>query len=397
MARICKGRVKYGGDDNYHIFLNSVQGISRIIRLAGLAPEDCRIVCSVSEEAARQNREKLPPGFSIGSTTGPAKLFNFYTSTCFEGQDIYDVNGRTFIVSEKYRDHTKMDIQTSLLQICGRIRDSRYRTEITQLYAFSKYKEVSREEFEAEINREVAQAELNAQAYDRLVGAERERFIKDFLPTSPYIGVDSNGRIVLDRNLANYEIVNYNIVNGIYRSQVNMVAALKGVGLKVITKTDVPDEELESLKSIERTPFKEIFEDYCSLKGGYDLSFRANRIELEKPLVVEAYTKLGPDRVRELKYHVSNIKRELVKLAHETLDTKVFLLIDPQLEKGVAILKSEIKELLEKAYRALGINYKAKATDLNKWYNLRETTKRDKDGKPKASFVIVSSKVRINR
>ena len=60
--------------------------------------------------------------------------------------------------------------------------------------------------------------------------------------------------------------------------------------------------------------------------------------------------------------------------------------------RSVAILKSEIKGLLEKAYRALGINYKAKATDLNKWYNLRETTKRGKDGKPKASFVIVFPK-----
>ena len=156
MARICKCRVKHGGDENYHIFLNSVQGISKIIRLAGLVPEDCRIVCSVSEDSARQNQEKLPPGFSIGSTIEPVRLFNFYTSTCFEGQDIFDENGRTFIVSEKYKDQTKMDIQTSLLQICGRIRDSRYRTEITQFYSFSKYKDVSREEFEAEINREVA-------------------------------------------------------------------------------------------------------------------------------------------------------------------------------------------------------------------------------------------------
>lgn len=142
MARICKGRVKHGGKDNYHIFLNSVQGISRIIRLAGLMPEDCRIVCSQSEDSRNRNQNKLPLGFTIGSTTDPVKLFNFYTSTCFEGQDIFDENGRTFIVSEKYRDYTKMDIQTSLLQICGRIRDSKYRTEITQLYSFSKYKDL---------------------------------------------------------------------------------------------------------------------------------------------------------------------------------------------------------------------------------------------------------------
>ena len=68
--------------------------------------------------------------------------------------------------------------------------------------------------------------------------------------------------------------------------------------------------------------------------------------------------KIGHEcKVRQMKYHIYNIKRELVKVKHETLDTKIFLLIDPLLEKGVAIPRSEIKELLEKAYGTLGINY----------------------------------------
>ena len=263
-------------------------------------------------------------------------------------------------------------------------------------------KDVSREEFIANLDKAVAIAEQNAKAYDQTIGAERERLIRDHLPKSPYIGVDGDGRIILDRNLANYEIVNYNIVNGIYRSQVNMVSALKGAGLNVSAsqEEDAPDEELEELKSIERTSFKEIFEEYCSLKAKpikYDLSFRESRIAQEKPLVVEAYMKLGPEKVRQMKYHIYNIKRELVKLSHETQDVKIFLLIDPLLEKGVAIPRSEIKELLEKAYRTLGINYKAKATELKRWYNLRETTKRGKDGKPIACFVVVSAKIKVGQ
>lgn len=369
MARQCKARVKYGGSDHFHIFLNSVNGISKIIGYAGLNPEDCRIVCSQSEDARDRNQEKLPPGFTIGSTIDPVKLFNFYTSTCFEGQDILDENGRIFIVSEKYKNHTKLDIQTSLLQICGRIRDSKYRLEINQLYGTSRYMDVTREEFMASLDAEVAAAEINAKAYDQTVGAERERLIKNHLPKSHFIGVDGDGKIVLDKTFANIEIVNYNIVNGIYRSQVNMVSALKNAGLNVATSTeeDAPDEELEELKSIERTPFKDIFEEYCKLKertGLYDLSFRESRIALEKPLVVEAYNKLGPEKVREMKYHVSNIKRELVKVKHETLDTKVFLLIDPLFEKGVAIPNAQIKAILQKVYKELGVTEKAAATHL---------------------------------
>ncbi|MBO7506903.1 MAG: hypothetical protein J6T67_05925 [Paludibacteraceae bacterium] len=372
MARQCKARVKFGGTDHFHIFLNSVRGISKIIGYAGLQPEDCRIVCSQSSEDAQlRNQRTLPRGFSIGSTIDPVRLFNFYTSTCFEGCDILDEDGRIFIVSEKYKDHTMLDIQTSLLQICGRIRNSKYKLEITQLYGTSVYKDVTLEEFMANLNAEVAAAEINAKAYDQTVGAERERLINNHLTKSHYIGVDGDGRIVLDRTFANIEIVNYNIVNGVYRSQVNMVSALKSADLNVIASSeeDAPDEELEELKSIERTPFKEIFEEYCRLKersGLYDLSFRESRIALEKPLVVEAYKKLGPEKVREMNYHISNIKRELVKVKHETLDVKVFLLIDPLLEKGVAITRAQIKAILQKAYDDLGVTERAAASHLNR-------------------------------
>ncbi len=114
-------------------------------------------------------------------------------------------------------------------------------------------------------------------------------------------------------------------------------------------------------------------------------------------MVVEAYMMLGPEKVRQMKYHIYNIKQELVKLSHETQDVKIFLLIDPKPEKGVAIPRSEIKEQLENAYKTLGINYKAKATELKRWYNLRETTKRGSDGKPIACFVIVSAKITVGR
>ena len=67
-----------------------------------------------------------------------------------------------------------------------------------------------------------------------------------------------------------------------------------------------------------------------------------------------------------MNYHVSNIKRELVKVKHETLDTKIVLLIDPLLEKGVAITKAQIKAILQKAYNDLGITEKAAANHLNR-------------------------------
>ena len=63
--------------------------------------------------------------------------------------------------------------------------------------------------------------------------------------------------------------------------------------------------ELDELKSIERTPFKDIFEEYVELcKDKFNLNcFRKSRIEVEKPLVKEAYEKLGAGKVREMKFN----------------------------------------------------------------------------------------------
>ena len=98
-----------------------------------------------------------------------------------------------------------------------------------------------------------------------------------------------------------------------------------------------------------------------------------------------------------MKYHQSNIKREILKREHETLDTKVFLLLDGQLPKQVAIPKTEIVERLDAIYKELKVQKKAKATDIKAWYNIKETTKRGADGKTLACFCIISSLLSTKR
>lgn len=70
----------------------------------------------------------------------------------------------------------------------------------------------------------------------------------------------------------------------------------------------------------------------------------------------------GPAEVKELKYHQSHMK--LLKQMLETLDMKVFLILDALLPKQVAIPKKEIVEKLEMVYKGLKIQKKAKATDI---------------------------------
>lgn len=149
MAGICRNRLK-GHDlgSNYHIFCNSVEGINRIKQAAELTEENTRVICSLSNQ--NLNKAKLH-GFPISTTSDPVKQFNFYTSTAFEGCDIYDEKGRIFIVSDPYKAHTLPDISTSFIQIAGRIRNSIYGGEAVYLYGETGgMKTVSVSEFERE-------------------------------------------------------------------------------------------------------------------------------------------------------------------------------------------------------------------------------------------------------
>lgn len=369
---MCNARIKNGGDSNFHIFLNSVRGISKIIRQASLVPTDVRVICSKSENAEKRNQYILPEGFTIATATDPVKPINFYTSTCFEGQDIYDKNGRSFIVNDGFTQHTKIDISTSLIQICGRIRDSQYKGHITQYYATSKYKDVTLEEFSAAIDKNIMEAEQVAQAMNGFSERYKSKMLEKLDQLNePYLTV-KDGQIAVDRNMANLDIVNYKIINGDYASYINMVRALKDNGFFVEQAYEtIADPISVPAPNASKSKFKDVFEEYCDLKQNHSMiditaSLRMERIEYDKPLVKEAYEKLGADEVRKLKYKVTDIRRDITVKSRADESVKITKLVNSKIQKQVPVPAKKVKEVLQGIYDDLGIEGAAKATDLAK-------------------------------
>lgn len=139
-------------------FVNSVTFIGKVIRHAKLTPDQVKIVCSTSGESYDRNKEKID-GFPISTPNSQSCKINFYTSTCFEGCDIFDKVGRTYIVSDGTATHSMLDISTTIRQIAGRIRDTQYK-EITHIYSKSRYgRDVSYEQFKASTEQETDKAE----------------------------------------------------------------------------------------------------------------------------------------------------------------------------------------------------------------------------------------------
>lgn len=367
---MCRARINNGGETNYHIFLNSVKGISRIIRLSDITPSDVRVICSKSENAERRNQSILPEGFIIASTTDPVKPINFYTSTCFEGQDIYDKQGRSFIVSDGYTHHTKIDISTSLIQICGRIRDSEYKGHITQYYATSKYKDVTLEEFSAAIEKNIEEAQQVAEAMNNFPERYKNKMLEKLDQLKePYITVKDD-QIAVDRNMANLDIVNYKIINGDYASYINMVSALQNNGFAIDWAYETTADPITApTPNATKVKFKNAFEEYATLKQNQSKfniagQFRMERIAYDKPLVKEAYDKLGADEVRKLGYKIREIKKTITVRSRANEDVKIVKLVNSKIQKQTPVPVKKVKEVLQEIYKDLGIEEKAKATDL---------------------------------
>ena len=340
---------------NLHIFVNSVEFTAKVIDLAKLTPEQVKVVCSVSGDNEESNQRKLGKDYPIGQPSDPVKKINFYTSTCFEGCDIYDENGVTFIVSDGNKSHTLLDISTLFTQICGRLRDSKYKGEIIHVYSTTKYsRDVTLDEFVASTKKVLAEAVSYADEINKLSDTAREKTLSKIkYINEQYVRIEDN-RLIVDKNLANMDIVNFKICRHIYRTYVNLTDELKRNGYTITRHTFSDIMEKIEGKANARVTFKDLFDEY-------------HRLKTTKPFFsLENHEDLGTAKVQALKYHVGNIKRELMKRQPAPTEYKIVKMINTTFTKQTPIAKNKVKAELQRIYDDLGIKQTAKAADLNK-------------------------------
>ena len=360
--------------------MNSVKGISKIISKAGLTPENCRIICSDN----RTNRSNLPEGFTISTVNDPVKTINFYTSTAFEGCDIFDEKGRTFIICDPHRSNTLLDISTSMLQICGRLRNSIYKGELTLIYDTTRYEDAETlDDYMAKIEEETENAKKDVEGLNQCTPQFRKKIaslLKDY--DAPFIRLE-NDKLTVDQNMINLDIVNYKIIHGNYRTQVNLDAELTENGFD-LGKNYYADASYVELMSTNRMSFKDCCETYAENKQEQGIFFigeneKLIRLKALCPEACEAVDKLGIEEIRKMKYHKSNIRRKLTSLCGEAQEIKIKKELDRRLQKFIPYTIPQIKKTLGEIYADVHLNKKPMATDLNKWYRTRLTKKDGQD------------------
>ena len=361
-AEFCGNRTD---EYNLHIFVNSVTVISRTIKYAGLKPEEVRIVCSKNRESIATNRNKLGKDYPIADITDPVRPYNFYTSTAFEGCDIYDGKGLAVILNDGHIPHSLLPVDTLFFQIAGRLRNSIYRDYIINIFSPTKNTDdMTYDEYAEASERAFKEAEEYA---SRINGNNDGADIAELYTDKRYVKVQ-DGRMIADRNMQNNDLLKRELQSVTYGNWQNLIDEIQASGIKIVKTEEAYPERPVKEAATKKTSFKDAFKAYCKLKAARSLFPTAEQILIEKnkPLVRTAYDTLGESKVKALKYKVTDIRRELVKVSTVTETEKIIRMVRQVLPYRKAVPRTEIAEALQEIYNTLGIRKIAVATDLAK-------------------------------
>lgn len=384
---------------NVHLFVNSVEFIATIIKACNLTNENTRVIFSKNNATYKNTCQ----GVTNSETTSPVKKINFYTSTCFEGCDLFDRDGKIYIVSESSRAQTLLDISTQVRQIAGRIRDTQYFDSITHLYKATRYnKNLTFDEYK----QVVLEEERKAKSYVAKLNNDLELIEGTKESVYPYLEKveeeNKPAKFIFDPNRMKLDIYNFKVLNHTYSLQVNLSDEYNKAGLAIDCDKDKTSDKLLKNEST-RTTFKEAIQEYDTIiqrKANMTFCLSDNeRLALLKKkyrYISDAYELLGMEQIRELNYHTSHIQRLLIAIS-DKMDNKAkvakLLLTIPAFKEGEFIPSTKIKECLQTIYNNLEIKRKATIDDF-KYFAVIEDSRKRIDGKQVRGYIIQYIKIK---
>lgn len=305
-----------------------------------------------------------------------------------------------------------LDISTLIIQICGRIRDSHYKTEITHIFSETRYNNfTSYEEFKESSEKQIQSTKTWIEEVNQMTAESRKTTIS-LIEKNNKAGLNERyihkvgNELAFDENLIKLDIVNFKITHHLYNARITLQEEYRKYGFNVLAEEErVYTDELAANPSA-RISFKDLFEEYSKLKAEIpkfylgNINDRIGLIEQEKPLVKEAFEVLGIEKVRSMKYNVSNIKKALIKNNFDlSTDTKIIrCLATAGITQGVTKTANEWKTVLQDIYNSLELKEaynkpkKAKATDLKQWFEVNKHSLKI-NGKTTDCITIIRTKM----
>lgn len=352
--------------EELYIFLNSVKGIAEIVSTCELDESEIKIVAADTIKNSKLIK-------SISHVTDPPKPINFFTKKGFQGCNLFSNNGLIIVVSDSYKKHTLVDIETTLFQISGRLRDNKdysniFKDRIWHIYS-TGYSSETEEEFLNRIS-ELRRDSLNIMnMFNRSSVSEKQSFIKKFDLENVFLSHEDNEMHYSDMK-EKYEQYNYYLTQEIYKNGLSLKTEYKNEGDDINMYSAFDDIVINKIVSVS---FKDLLSEYIELKNEGENTYMIERYEKEYPLFREAYYKLGEKKISSCKYVEKNIISKLKEI--NSLDI-VFDLVSSKMTANF-VSNSEAKKLLKEVYSELNIVGSPTASLLDNSNQFTKLTKKE--------------------
>jgi len=393
VLEVCKQHLLGEIDGNAYIFYNSVHEIVSVIKklkkMEGFTEDNVNIFCADTDANNQKISSQLGKRFLKGNFTDNKKI-NFLTSTTYEGCDIKDKVGRTYIVVSSKRNSTALTNHILVPQICGRLRDSKYKKEVvmfvcgfdTDMYSNGKQHfldklEEMRKEAEYNISRAIKAKE---DGYISVFNEDMERFA-----SSSFIIEDENGMPVINNDAVKLE-------EQVYRAFTQHCVTLDGsqeIGNTIRTVDNDMFELSDVTKMLidRKVDYARVMKQYIKAIEDNDvdtISIIENLSEEHKNHVAV----LGVDRIKSIEINKTRISNEYnLKLKFNSSTTRIKESLTG-IYVGSKYTLNEINLLLSRAYQKANYKGVVKSKDITNYYNVKSIWM-TVDGKRAKGYLII--------
>jgi hypothetical protein len=376
-----------GETGNAYFFINSLRAINKLIKNNGLNAENTRIIYSESND-----RELDIPRGDINAL--PKKI-NLLTSAAFEGSDIFDDEGRTYIISDQNHPNSLVDISTSFMQICGRIRNSSHPNSntVVHLHGITRYSSAQAyEDYKTACEKDIEEARQDESLLNQVSEATRNTL--ELKRNSGYLTKTPEGLFVYDANLVKVDLYHFKLTRILYDSEFKLNEAYSQHGF--IVKHIVSDEEFVGASTVREKKMslkdKILFIKNTGIYGqkGYDTGFHyitddhkqeelVKSILKDKPKLEEAIKcpEIGFDGFEKYDYRWKRIELKLIKYRKTSKAKGVADMLE-SMGYGPKVFKTdeEVSEALEYAFKENGVAAKSTSTNIENYFHATHKQKR---------------------
>ena len=367
------GFIEVNGNKSYEafFFINSVNEICKILKHCNLTNDNARIICADTED----NRKKLGD-FNISTSNSANKQFTFVTCKSFEGVDYFSDSAISFVVSSASAEHTKLAIDTDIPQIVGRIRSKNnpFRNKIVHIYNRTN-KDIDLittfEEMTDITNRTEEGVKQQIEKYNKATTRAEKIAIKRLINND--LILETEDGIYYNDAILKLDLYNFKVNQIIYKSGISVRTEYQERGVQTTAITYNKEEgDMKTENETKAITFKEA---YLKALSCQDLVQRDNYLKVD--LVKEAIEELTPEEVMAARYTKKAVK-ELLISKNEKLNqfTKAIKMIKKEMPYNEFVPVAKVKIMLANIYEILGIEKKAKATDITAFFYAKRATRR---------------------